>query len=222
HVVIDGERRHVASYLEDFLFSSARARQPVSSLSGGERNRLLLARLFTRPANVLVLDEPTNDLDAETLELLESLLLEWDGTVLLVSHDRSFLDALCTSTLVFEGAGVVREHAGGYSDWKRVAERRAAAETSRTPTRKTPAERPRTTGARKLAYREQRELEELPARIETLERERADVHAALADPDLYREDPEGVRALTERLPVLDAEIETAYARWSELDAIATV
>ncbi len=216
HIVLNGERRHVLSYLQDFLFSSERARQPVEALSGGERNRLLLARLFTRPANVLVLDEPTNDLDAETLELLEARLLEFDGTVLLVSHDRSFLDNLCTSTFVFEGAGVVREHAGGYSDWKRVADRSQSGNQAPAVQKTGPAERVRTSTPGKLTYREKQELAELPARIETLEAEQADLHETLADSGLYRNQPSAVREATARLKVVEREIESAFARWSEL------
>ena len=243
HVEIDGERRHVMSYLQDFLFTPERARQPVRSLSGGERNRLLLARLFTQPANVLVLDEPTNDLDTETLELLESRLVAFSGTVLMVSHDRAFLDNLCTSTLVFEGGGRVKEYVGGYSDWKRVADRRAAERTEEERERRERAKgvgeprsgsgRSGTGGARsgsgaggagvaaptrpkKLTYNDQRELEQLPARIERLEADLAAAHALLADPDFYKRDAREVAEATQRAESLEREIETAFARWSEL------
>ena len=220
HVTIAGERRHVFSYLEDFLFSSERARQPVSVLSGGERNRLLLARLFTQPANVLVLDEPTNDLDAETLELLEARLVEFGGTVLAVSHDRAFLDNLCSSTLVFEGEGRVKEYVGGYSDWRRTMARKADGEPS-TPRRNKPASRPATPAApekpKKLSFAEKKEWEALPGRIEAMERALEAIHARMADPDFYRGPADGIREATERSASLPGEIEAAYTRWAELE-----
>ena len=232
HVELDGERRHVISYLQDFLFSSERARQPVRSLSGGERNRLLLARLFTRPANVLVLDEPTNDLDTETLELLESRLVAFSGTVLTVSHDRAFLDNLCTHTLVFEGDGRVKEYVGGYSDWKRVVARRTTEVGADDGRRATPAttraggtgtgggaasraERPR-----KLTYNDQRELEQLPTRIEALETQLAAAHQALADPEFYKREPDAVAEVTRKAEDLERQIESAFERWSELSGQA--
>ncbi|HKJ03867.1 MAG TPA: ATP-binding cassette domain-containing protein [Longimicrobiales bacterium] len=223
HVTIDGERRHVFAYLEDFLFSPERARQPVSALSGGERNRLLLARLFTQPANVLVLDEPTNDLDAETLELLEARLMDFGGTVLVVSHDRRFLDDLCTSTLVFEGEGRVKEYVGGYSDWKRTVQSRPDAE-------RPPAKKPRVApsvpvasvgpspaGPKKLTWAEKKEWESLPGRIEALEAELRDLHARMGDAGFYRGAADAIREVTERSQELPPEIEAAYARWAELD-----
>ncbi len=220
HVTIGGERRHVFSYLEDFLFSSERARQPVSVLSGGERNRLLLARLFTQPANVLVLDEPTNDLDAETLELLEARLVEFGGTVLAVSHDRAFLDNLCSSTLVFEGDGGVKEYVGGYSDWQRTLARQADAEPP-APRRTKPASRPVTSATpgkpKRLSFAEKKEWEALPGRIEAMERALEAIHARMADPDFYRGRAEGIREATERSQSLPAEIEAAYTRWAELE-----
>jgi ATP-binding cassette subfamily F protein uup len=227
HVTVDGQRRHVLAYLQDFLFSRDRAGQPVSSLSGGERNRLLLARLFTRPANVLVLDEPTNDLDAETLELLEARLVEFGGTVLVVSHDREFLDNLCTSTLVFEGGGRVKEYVGGYSDWRRVAQARRedagrasrTAETRRRPEPKA-ASHPDVSAPskpRRLTFAERKEWESLPGRIEALEAELAALHARMADPGFFRDGAEAVRATTERCQELPREIEAAFARWAELD-----
>jgi ATP-binding cassette subfamily F protein uup len=220
HVTIGGERRHVFSYLEDFLFSSERARQPVSVLSGGERNRLLLARLFTQPANVLVLDEPTNDLDAETLELLEARLVEFGGTVLAVSHDRAFLDNLCSSTLVFEGDGRVKEYVGGYSDWQRTMARKADAEPP-APGRTTPVPRPATTAApdkpKRLSFAEKKEWEALPGRIEAMERALEAIHARMADPAFYRGQGDAIREATERSRSLPAEIEAAYARWAELE-----
>ncbi|WP_405282470.1 ATP-binding cassette domain-containing protein [Gaopeijia maritima] len=234
HVGTGADRRHVLSYLQDFLFSAERSRQPVGALSGGERNRLLLARLFTQPANVLVLDEPTNDLDTETLELLESRLVAFDGTVLVVSHDRAFLDNLCTSTLVFEGDGVVKEYVGGYSDWKRVADRREAAvresaagggagggggagADGRTNSEERRRHRPHEASRpKKLSYKEQREFEALPDRIEALENELAEVHARLADPEFYASDAEVIRSTTERVDSLEAEIEQLMERWTEL------
>lgn len=223
HVGTGPERRHVLSYLQDFLFSAERARQPVRALSGGERNRLLLARMFTRPANVVVLDEPTNDLDTETLELLEARLVAFPGTVLAVSHDRRFLDNLCTSTLVFEGQGRVKEYVGGYSDWKRTVERRAAAraeeervEKDRGASRgRRPPREPRS-GPAKLSWAERQEFEGLPARIEGLEAERAELHRTLADPDFYKGDPDIIRTTTERSDALEAELDAAMERWAEL------
>jgi len=184
-VTINGRTRHVISYLQDFLFEPTRARTPARVLSGGERNRLLLARLFTRPANVLVMDEPTNDLDAETLDLLEDLLVEYQGTLLVVSHDRDFLDNVVTSTLVFEGDGRIGEYVGGYTDWVREKEKRAAAEKAREAQAVRPvvaSDSPRAAKARKLTNKEQKELAELPARIEALEKEQTELTAKLADP----------------------------------------
>ena len=205
-VTVNGRTRHVNGYLRDFLFPPERARSPVKALSGGERNRLLLARLFTRPANVLVLDEPTNDLDLETLELLESELVEWPGTLLLVSHDRAFLDNVVTSTFVFEGDGRVQEYVGGYEDWVRQR-----APEPETPRRVRRGARPRTRRAsghrtppvaavksKKLSYKEQRELEALPAHIEALEAEQRELNARVAGPAFYKEggdaDRRGARA----------------------------
>jgi ABC transport system ATP-binding/permease protein len=220
HVPIHGERRHILGYLRDFLFPPERAREPVSSLSGGERNRLLLARLFARPANVLVLDEPTNDLDVETLELLEALLLEFEGTVLMVSHDRSFLDNLCSGVFVFEGEGVVKEYVGGYSDWQRTVASRPPAVRLR-PDKKRPATQAPQQAAReaqgRLGYRERREWERLPSLIEELERELAELHERMADPGFYRGDPETIRQATARSQALPLEIDAAYERWAELD-----
>ncbi len=225
-VTIDGERRHVMSYLQDFLFSPERAREPISNLSGGERNRLLLARLFTRPANVLVLDEPTNDLDAETLEFLEARLVEYAGTVLVVSHDRQFLDNLCSSTLVFEGEGRVKEYVGGYSDWKRTVERKPdATGTRRAPggSSKKKASRPEPTSSdspakpRKLTWAEKKEWAALPERIEALEAELDKLHTRMGHPEYFRNDPNDLRAATERSQALPREIEAAFSRWAELD-----
>ena len=215
-----GRRLHVLSYLKDFLFTPDRAQQPVSALSGGERNRLLLARLFTKPANVLVLDEPTNDLDAETLELLEDLLGDFDGTLLLVSHDRELLDNVVTSTLVLDGKGGVGDYVGGWSDWLRQRPASSAALTvAPAPKAKPRGEsRPRNT-PKKLGYRDQRDLEELPGRLERLEAEQADLQQRLADPSLYRDGGSAqVTTVQARLVALDAELATGYARWEELEA----
>ena len=222
-VEINGRQKHVISYLQDFLFPAKRCRQPVRALSGGERNRLLLARLFTRPANVLVMDEPTNDLDLETLELLEELLLEFDGTLLLVSHDRAFLDNVVTSTLVFEDGGRVNAYVGGYQDWLRQS---ASGEQARKPGAapkkpSTPAAQPRAqapTRPKKLSYKDQRELEQLPQRIEALDKELELAQAALGDPDLYRQAPERVKELNQRMRALEEELVQAYARWEALDS----
>ncbi|GIK25282.1 MAG: ABC transporter ATP-binding protein [Betaproteobacteria bacterium] len=223
YVQLGGEKKHVISYLEDFLFPSARARSPVKSLSGGERNRLLLARLFSRPANVIVLDEPTNDLDIETLELLESLLQDYDGTVFLVSHDRSFLDNIVTQVIAAEGEGRWRETVGGYEDWLRETQSRRTQQAAAAPAteKREPAARPREARAKaKLSFKDTRELEALPDRIAALESEQAALNARLADPALYRGAPEEVRTLRERLAALDEEIAQAMLRWEELESRA--
>jgi len=215
-VVVNGQRRHVIGYLQDFLFTPARAQTPVRALSGGERNRLLLARLFSQPANLLVLDEPTNDLDLETLELLEELLLEYRGTLLLVSHDRAFLDNVVTSCLVFEGQDQVREYVGGYSDYLRQRQSREPAPAKPPPPRtavKTP--RPRPPG--RLSYGEQRELEQLPARIERLETEQSELHQLTSSAGFYRREPGEVQQTLERLKTLEQELEQAYQRWEALE-----
>ncbi len=218
-ISINGVDRHIVSYLQDFLFPPDRLNTPVKALSGGERNRLLLAKLFSKPANVLVLDEPTNDLDVETLELLESLLVEFDGTVLLVSHDRAFLNNVVTSCLAFEGEGVVNEYVGGYDDWLRQRPVRA---TAPAPAAKPKVEvKPETQAApparRKLSYKDQRELDALPQRIEALEEEQAELHTRLADPAFYQEAGEAVAEVNSRLKALEAELEEAYARWEALE-----
>jgi ATP-binding cassette subfamily F protein uup len=219
-VTVNGQPRHVHGYLRDFLFSPERARSPVKSLSGGERNRLLLARLFTRPANVLVLDEPTNDLDLETLELLEAELVAWPGTLLLVSHDRVFLDNVVTSTVAFEGEGQVEEYVGGYVDWLRQR-RKASAPDSRKSTRPKEAASSSavdTQKAKKLSYKEQRELVELPQRIEALEREQSELQAAVAGPEFYKESAAVIDATLARLAELEGLLINAYERWDELDS----
>jgi len=218
-ITIDGRTRHVISYLQDFLFTPDRARTPARVLSGGERNRLLLARLFTKPANVLVMDEPTNDLDAETLDLLENLLVEYQGTLLVVSHDRSFLDEVVSSTLVFEGDGRIGDFDGGYTDWKDEMSKRAAAALVKSAPQKTGVIVKTSLGsARKLNNKEQRELAELPAQIEKLEVEQAALTAKLGDVTIYRKDPAGAAAAKKRLDEIEAEHATAFARWEELEA----
>ncbi|HEY8050637.1 MAG TPA: ATP-binding cassette domain-containing protein [Ramlibacter sp.] len=221
-IEIGRQRKHVKSYLGDFLFSPARSNSPVRSLSGGERNRLLLARLFARPANVLVLDEPTNDLDIDTLELLEDLLQNYEGTVFLVSHDRAFLDNVVTSTIVFEGAGRWREYEGGVEDWLTQSRRatalaRAAAApepaVAKPDTRKSPARR-------KLSYKEQRELEGMPALIDALEGEQKTIHAELADGSLYAREPERAAQLAQRSAQIEEELLVALERWEALGSTA--
>ncbi|MDP6581575.1 MAG: ATP-binding cassette domain-containing protein [Vicinamibacterales bacterium] len=225
-VTVNGESRHVHGYLRDFLFSRDRAHSPVKALSGGERNRLLLARLFTRPANVLVLDEPTNDLDLETLELLEAQLVAWSGTLLLVSHDRAFLDNVITSTLVFEGGGRVTEYVGGYQDWLR--QRPVAPDPDRSgrgqPSRQADGAH-ETAGlaipgqaTKRLSYNEQRELVALPGRIDTLEDEARRLNVTVAGPDFYREPAATIKTTMGRLEQVQSELEGAYARWEELEA----
>lgn len=215
NILVNGQSRHIISYLADFLFTPQRARTPVKSLSGGERNRLLLARLFSQPANLLVMDEPTNDLDIETLELLEELLMDYSGTLLLVSHDRAFLDNVVTGCLVFEGQGRVREYVGGYSDW---LSQRQAAEPVIKP-QSAPKAKPKTPRASaKLSYKDLQELEQLPARIERLEAEQAKLQNFTANPDLYRGDSAEVVRTMDRLRNLEGELEDAYARWEELES----
>jgi ATP-binding cassette subfamily F protein uup len=226
-IEINGRRTHVKSYLGDFLFSPARAHSPIRSLSGGERNRLLLARLLARPANVLVLDEPTNDLDIETLEMLEDLLADYPGTVFLVSHDRRFLDNVVTSTLVFEGNGLWREYEGGVLDWQTQAARarewqaQAAAKAggpsaSTKPVAAASSPVAVTSPRRKLSYKEQRELEALPQRIEALEAEQKAIDSSLADGSLYASDPARAAALATRHAEIESELMDALERWETL------
>jgi ATP-binding cassette subfamily F protein uup len=214
-VLINGQSRHIYGYLQDFLFTPDRARTPVKVLSGGEKNRLLLAKLFTRPANLLILDEPTNDLDMETLDLLEELLLDYPGTVLLVSHDRSFLNDVVTSSLIFSGDGKVEEIIGGYDDWlqlKPVVEKAPKTEKSKS---ERPKERPR-----KLSFKEKHELAELPKKIEQLDNEQVVLHAKLADPANYQQgNAATITALQERLGQIETELENAYQRWEELEKL---
>ncbi|MGZ8209670.1 MAG: ATP-binding cassette domain-containing protein [Burkholderiales bacterium] len=219
YVEIGGARKHVMSYLGDFLFPPERARAKVSALSGGERNRLLLARLFSRPANVLVLDEPTNDLDVETLELLEALLQDYAGTLFLVSHDRAFLDNVVTQSLVFEGNGILREYVGGYSDWLRQrVEPQAEAVKSKPAAAKRERRQPGQQKAPKLTYKETRELEALPSTIAALEAEQAGIARALADPALYKDEAERVSELRQRYGEIESELMACLARWEDLEA----
>jgi ATP-binding cassette subfamily F protein uup len=227
YVQIDGKSRHVISYLGDFLFPPARVNSPVKSLSGGERNRLLLARLFTQPANLLVLDEPTNDLDVETLELLEELLGDYAGTLLLVSHDRSFLDRTVTSTLVLSGDGRVEEHVGGYSDWlkykMREDDRRnqaAAAEPAASAAPRGPAAAPDATARRprRLSYREQQELDALPERIESLEQQLEARRALTTTPEFYKQSKDAIATAMAELEHLESELSRAYQRWEAIEA----
>jgi ATP-binding cassette subfamily F protein uup len=217
-VTIDGQPRHVSGYLRDFLFPPERLRAPVSMLSGGERNRLLLARLFARPSNLLVMDEPTNDLDAETLDLLEEMVANYAGTLLLVSHDRAFLDNVVTSTLVFEGGGKVNEYVGGYSDWQRQRAAPAPAITAGASAAAggAPAAAPRLK-VRRLSYKDQRELAALPEKIQALEAEQLELQTATADPALFKSDPPRATAALQRLQALTVELENAYSRWDELE-----
>jgi ATP-binding cassette subfamily F protein uup len=220
YVLVQGRKKHVVAYLTDFLFSAKRALAPISALSGGERNRVILAKLFTRAANLLILDEPTNDLDVETLEALEDRLAEYDGTLLVVSHDRYFLDAIVTSTLVFEHDGQIRRHAGGYSDW--LARHRALAvtdspeaanEPDSTDTRVRPA-------ARKLSYKLQRELDALPDRIAELEASVAELRGVVNDVAFYRRPQVEVQRFVNDLEIAEREVETAVERWAELERLA--
>jgi ATP-binding cassette subfamily F protein uup len=223
-IEINGKRRHAISYLGDFLFSPERVRTPAKALSGGEQNRAVLARLFSKPANLLVLDEPTNDLDIETLELLEEILLTFEGTVLLVSHDRDFMDNVVTGLLVLEGDGVVSEQAGGYSDWEargghlRSREDPAAAGQPAKPTPQatevaaTPA-----ADKRKLSYQDQRELDALPGLIEELEQSQQALEEKVSDPGFYQRDQAEVEQVLADLTDVQAKLESAFERWSQLD-----
>ncbi len=229
-IEIGGERKHVIGYLGDFLFAPQRARSPVKSLSGGERNRLLLARLFARPANLMVLDEPTNDLDIETLDLLEELLANYDGTLFLVSHDRAFLDNVVTQVIAAEGDGRWGEYAGGYADWQRVQASRAEQDNERAGAKRASATKPRATEtkppsrAARMSFNDKRELEALPDRIAALEAEQTGLHARMADPALYEQAAQDAAQealhINTRLAALEAEIDAAMQRWEELEARA--
>ena len=216
-IEINGARKHAIGYLQDFLFTPDRARAPISALSGGERNRLLLARLFAKPSNLLVMDEPTNDLDVETLELLEELLVDYSGTLLLVSHDREFLDNVVTSTLALEGEGRIGEYVGGYAEWLRqrpqamaMRPRNEAAAAAASPLAPVPLKR-------KLAYKEMRELEALPAVIEKLESRMAELTSAMNEPAYFRQSAEAIVGSNEALARTQSDLDAAYARWQELE-----
>ncbi len=217
YIELNGQRKHIIGYLQDFLFSPERARAPITRLSGGERNRLLLAKLFAQPSNLLVMDEPTNDLDVETLELLEELLNEYTGTLLLVSHDRDFIDNVVTSTLVLEGDGNVGEYVGGYSDWLRQKPAAALAKPAAAKTVAAPVAAAPAAPKRKLSFKEQRELELLPAKLEQLEAEIAKRTEAMNDPKYFQQDAAAITRANEELAKLQAELETAFARWEELE-----
>ena len=227
-IEINGNRKHVKSYLNDFLFAPERAASPVSTLSGGERNRLLLARLFARPANVLVLDEPTNDLDIDTLELLEQLLQDYKGTVFLVSHDRAFLDNVVTSIIAYEGDGFWREYEGGYEDWK-IQKKRSedyknqakvveASKTAKADTVEVPkqAPKPPKSNVQKLNSKERQELEAIPSQIDVLEKEQVSIGEKLGDAQLYKSQPEQVAVLQNRLKDIEGDLITLMTRWEEL------
>ncbi|MDV3468952.1 ATP-binding cassette domain-containing protein [Stenotrophomonas sp. C3(2023)] len=220
----NGKRKHVHAYLQDFMFTPERARAPITRLSGGERNRLLLAKLFAQPSNLLVMDEPTNDLDVETLELLEELLADYAGTLLLVSHDRDFIDNVVTSTLVMEGDGVVGEYVGGYTDWQRYSASTTASETAPAVSAGRPVAAPvaaapaPAAAKRKLSYKDARELEQLPRTIEKLEGDVEGLTAAMNDPSFYTRSSAEVTAHTQQLAKVQAELDAAYARWEELES----
>ncbi|MEP6895790.1 MAG: ATP-binding cassette domain-containing protein, partial [Chloroflexota bacterium] len=225
-ITINGRSRNLMGYLEDFLFTRERARAPISALSGGERNRLLLARLFTQPANLLILDEPTNDLDIETLEVLEDLLLEYDGTLLLVSHDRAFLNNIVTSTYILDN-GDVTEFVGGYDDWRVRMPLAGILASDITPVGGSakPASTPQTfssadskSAPRKLSYNEKRELEQLPKQIETLEAEQHDLNVKMESPEFYQQDGAIITQAVNRLEELHEELSRLYHRWGELES----
>jgi ATP-binding cassette subfamily F protein uup len=220
-IEIGGVRKHIISYLGDFLFAPERARSPVKSLSGGERNRLLLARLFSRPANVLVLDEPTNDLDIETMELLEDLLADYDGTLFLVSHDRAFLDNVVTQVIAFEGDGKLMEYVGGYEDWVRVKKQQAvqrAPASVAVPAKPSPQTEAQSKPVTKLSFKEARELEQIPQRIASLEQEQEELAATLGAGNLYRDNPTHAKQLQERTAIIEDELLQLMARWEELES----
>jgi len=214
---VGGKSRHVISYLQDFLFSPDRCRQPVSALSGGERNRLLLAKLFTRPSNILVLDEPTNDLDIDTLDLLEELLIDYKGTVLLVSHDRSFLNNVVTSTLVFEGNAVIKQYIGGYDDWLRQRKAEQAATTTKPAATATKASSKTDAQVKKRSYKVQRELDQLPAEIERLEIEIVALSEQMNQPDFYQAERSVTAAIEKNLATVQEQLNHCYQRWEELE-----
>ena len=218
-VTVNGKSRHIISYLKDFLFPAEKVNTPVKALSGGERNRLLLAKTFLQPANLLVLDEPTNDLDVDTLELLEELLLEFDGTLLLVSHDRTFLDNVVTSTLVLEGEGRIGEYVGGYEDWLRQSKSNTQKENTRASTEQTADDVKKQVQKtrKKLSYKEQTELQQLPARIETLEEEKEQLQQKMNESDFYQQEKPLIKTVLDKIAEIEAELQVAYERWELLD-----
>lgn len=216
-IIINGKPRHVISYMQDFLFSPQRARTPVKALSGGERNRLLLAKLFTKPANMLVMDEPTNDLDVETLELLEELVTEYKGTLLLVSHDRAFINNVVTDCLVFEGNGQVNEYVGGYDDWLRQQPKQALKASGPGTDAVKPKTKPKQ--SKKLSYKDQRELDALPQKIEAYEAELEEIQQAMSDPGFYQKQGDKVAELNARREEVETELAQCYERWESLDAL---
>ena len=229
YIEINGQSKHVISYLGDFLFAPDRIRTPAKALSGGEQNRAILAKVFSRPANILVLDEPTNDLDIETLELLEDILLKFDGTVLLVSHDRQFMDNVVTSIMVFEGEGKIGEYVGGYSDWSRKggnlfsfedSEKASGAEKPAKSAEKIPE--PKKVSAKKLSYKDQRELDALPATIEELEKQQAELEQLMSKPEFYDNTDDGGKSVEETLKQaadLQTQLDQVYERWEELEKL---
>jgi ATP-binding cassette subfamily F protein uup len=222
YIRLNGKDRHIVGYLKGFLFSPKRSQTPVKALSGGERNRVILAKLFTRPANLLVLDEPTNDLDIETLEVLEEKLCDYSGTLIVVSHDREFLDNVVTSTIVFEENGRIQEYVGGYTDWVRQGRQLAVTDNpyETEERRRRAAERRRQRPATKLSYKDQRELDALPAKIEHLEAAVAALQQTVADPGFYSQESDTVRTTLEKLADAEAELERRVDRWVELETLA--
>ena len=220
-VEINGNRKHVIGYLQDFLFAPERARSPVSMLSGGERNRLLLAKLFSKPSNILVLDEPTNDLDIETLELLEELVMDYKGTVLVVSHDREFVNNVVTSTLVFEGGAQVNEYVGGYDDWLSYSKTKAKSDNSKTPDKKSVAQETqqnKVVKSKNLSYKLQRELDALPAQIEEFENEIESLQNQMASDEFYKQEKEIILEVQQKLEKIQADLAHCYTRWEEIEA----
>jgi ATP-binding cassette subfamily F protein uup len=221
-IEINGQRRHAISYLGDFLFTPERVRTPVRALSGGEQNRAILARLFSKPANILVLDEPTNDLDIETLELLEELLLNFDGTVLLVSHDREFMDRVVSSLLVLTGDGSMQDFVGGYSDWIAKGGRLDDLQGKSAPVMKVAEVKPpaaeKPVSVRKLSYKEQRELDALPALIETLDAEKTALAERISDPAFYAQEQSAIQAVLDELDQVQVKLDAAYQRWEALES----
>ena len=219
-IIINGKPRHILGYLQDFLFTPDRARTQVKVLSGGERNRLFLARLFSKPSNLLVMDEPTNDLDIETLELLEELLLDYPGTLLLVSHDRAFLNNVVTSTIVLEGGGIVNEYPGGYDDWLSQRLSISKPEPPKIKAKKVPVKKPKPILPRKLDFKEQQELDNLPLEIEKLEEEQKTLYSLFADFSFYQRNPAEISQTKARFAFLSEELQKAYQRWDYLGELA--